>query len=193
MVIVKRFPYKALTDEEWSNKYWFTGATPADDAAWNALFNALTAQEKTCYTDNTNIVRGYGYSSDAADAVAVWSKDMTVAPNAPIAGTLATTGEKIPGDTAAWVRWGTSRFNTKGRRIYLRKYFHDVQKNTATREALTSAAITALTAFGAKMRDGTFLDARTLTAQGETDTLVGHGISPYLTRRQLRKGVKRNP
>ena len=44
LTIVTAFTYRGKAGEEWSNHYWFTGATPADSTAWRALFDALVLE-----------------------------------------------------------------------------------------------------------------------------------------------------
>jgi hypothetical protein len=193
LVIVKQFTYRGDATEEFSNDYHFTGATPADATAWKALADALITQEKTCYTNGARVVRAYGYDSDAANAHAVWSWDY-LANATTVAGTMAQTGGQLPaGDQAAQLRWKTSRLNTKGKPIYLRKYFHAVPVAPAAPDYVLATAVTALGAFGGKMRDGTFLDARTLTARGHTDTLVSHLAGQFITTRTLKRRGKRPP
>jgi hypothetical protein len=190
VILVKRMSYRTQ-QEEWSNEYHFTGATPADATAWKALADALITQEKTCYVAGVTVVRAYGYDSDAANAHAVWSYDYA-ANSASVPGTLTSTSAVIAsGDQAAWVRWKTSRLNTKGKPIYLRKYFHGGTIGTGSPDFITTAWATALAALGTKMRDGTFLDARTLTARGHTDTLVGSTAAVYITTRTLKRRGKR--
>lgn len=196
MTLIKRMTYRGVATEEWSNKYFFTGSTPADSTAWLALFTALTAQEKTLYDSNHKIIRGYGYSSDADDAVAVWSRDLTTGGLSIISGTLSGTTVMRPGDAAAWIRWKTSRLSVKGKPIYLRKYYHGIWTEQASPTAaqadnILAAQLTAYDAFGLKMRDASFLDARTLTAAGHSDTLVGHNYSSYVTTRTLKRRGKR--
>lgn len=192
LVLIKRMTYRGIATEEWSNAYMLSGAKPADSTAWRAVFDALCAQERTCYTNESSIIGGYGYDSVADSATAVWSVDLTVTPNTPLPGTLAQTGNKIAGDQAAWVRWGLDKFNSKGKRIYLRKYFHSGRVDATNQDTLYSGWTTALNAFGAKLQDGSFLDARVLTDSHGT-ALVGHGVGPYITTRTLKRRGKRPP
>lgn len=188
LTIVKAFEYRSAV-EEFSNQYWFTGDVPADAAAWTALFDALVLQEKTIYPALVTVVRGYGYASDADDATAVWVHDIAAA---PVAGTLVTTGgNRQAGDAAVWARWKTSRTNTKGRAIYLRKYYHPAYATTADEDTVLTLQRNALFNFGAKMSDGTFLSARTITARGHTDTIVNYDRSLYVTTRTLKRRGKR--
>jgi len=194
MTIIKRMTYKGDPTEEWSNKYHLSGADPADAAAWLALFNALTAQEKTLYESTHVIVRGYGYTSDASTAAAVWSRDLTAVGNTTIPGTFANSGGiRSPGDTAAWVRWKTSRLSVKGKPIYLRKYYHGVALNSTNNDSpIATAQVTAYAAFGTKLLDGSFLDGRTIRAPGQSsETLLGSSVSSYPTTRTLKRRGKR--
>lgn len=195
MTIIKKFTYRG-SPEEWSNQYWLTGSTPADDTAWLALFNALATEEKTLYGSGHSIVRAYGYTSAAPGATAAYTRDLEPSLST-IPGTLAlnTASTVAPGDAAVWIRWKTSRVTSPGgKAIYLRKYYHGVQlaeDASSNNDALTANQITALTAFAAKMWDGSFLDARKITSAGTTDTILGAGISPYVTTRTLKRRGKR--
>lgn len=193
LVIVKRFNYRGDANEEWSNRYMLTGATPADSTAWRALFDALVAEEKKLYAASTAVIKGYAYNKVPVKGdSAVWNVDMRVAPNAVVPGTFVgspyTPG---PGDTAGWVRWGLDRF-VNGKRVYLRKYFHPAYLDTSGFDALATTWKTAATAFGGKMRDGTFLDARTVTDRLGS-AVVGAGVSSYPTTRTLKRRGKRPP
>lgn len=196
VVVIKSFEYRGHA-EEFSNEYTFTGATPADAAAWRTLFDALVLQEKTCYPSLVTVVAGYGYDSEAANAHAVWSVDMTVSPNAPVAGTCAlnTTDRMSPGDCAVWVRWKTDRLNSRGKPVYLRKYFHGAINQGGgtidTPDLVSVPQHTALLALGAKLHDGSFIDARVVKAAGHTDAIVNHGVSTYITTRTLKRRGKR--
>lgn len=191
--MIKRFTYRGNANEEWSNQYWFTGSTPADGTAWRALFDALVLQEKTCYPPTTQVIGGYAYNDVAPTATAVWSVDLTVAPNTVVPGTLASGGAlSYPGDVAMWLRWGLDRFNTKGKRVYLRKYFHDCIFPGSTPDALQTAQKAAVLALGAKLDDGSFISARRITDRLGTAT-VGHAVSTYATTRTLKRRGKRPP
>lgn len=195
VTVIKRIPYRGDPNEEYSNSYYFTGSTPGDAAAWRSLFDNLVTQEKTLYPAAVSVVRGYGYDSDAADAHAVWSVDLTVSPDSPVPGTLGVgSSYTMPMDDAFWVRWKTSRTTSKGKPIYLRKYFHPAQRSTTAPNAdtLDTTQRTAALAFGLKMRDGTFGTGRTLVAPGHSsDVLTSHAASVYITTRTLKRRGKR--
>lgn len=191
VTLVKKMTYRGDPNEEWSNKYFLTGGVPASDADWLALVNALKTAEKAVYSSDSTIVRAYGYDSDALNADAVYVRDM-VAASETVAGTASGTGGVIPQrESAAWVRWKTSR-RARGKAIYLRKYFHCVFASSTATDQPSANAITILTAFGAKMRDGTFLDGRTVRARGQTgETFLGHSCSAYMTTRELKRRGRR--
>ena len=192
LTIVKRFSYRGDASEEWSNKYLLTGSTPADSAAWRALFDALVLEEKKLYRVQTSVVAGYGYNSAAEDAHAVWNVDLDIAPNTPVPGTMAVAGDRFSGDQACWVRWGLDRMNSKGKRVYLRKYFHDGTRDSVNIDNPAPGYVTALAAFGTKLRDGSFVGGRVITDHLGT-AVVGSGVSSYMTTRTLKRRGKRPP
>lgn len=194
VTLIKTMTYRADATEEYSNQYWLTGAVPADATAWKALADALIAQEKLVYPSVVVVVRAYGYDSDLDTATAVWSWDYAAA-GTSVPGTFAPGANPLaPGDGACWVRWKTSRLNTKGKAIFLRKYFHPAVmagSDINTHDNVMTAQKTALAALGTKLRDGTFLDGRTITARGQTDTIVSSAGSTYVTTRTLKRRGKR--
>lgn len=193
LTVIKRFTYRGNANEEWSNTYAFTGATPADSSAWRTLFDALVTEEKKVYSNTTSVVGGYGYDSIPAKGDhAIWSVDLTVTPNVVVPGTLPLAGDPFSGDQAAWVRWGLDRFNSNGKRVYLRKYFHGGWKATGATDQLHTAYVTALAGFGAKLDDGTFATSRRICDK-DGMVPVGHAVSPFVTTRTLKRRGKRPP
>jgi hypothetical protein len=190
LTIVKKFTYRGNAAEEWSNQYWFDGAIPADTAAWDALEAALVAQEKTVYSNHTFVVASYGYDSDADNAHAVYVRDRSAA---PVAGTLVTGGvPALPGDTAAMLAWKTSRVNTRGKPIYLRKYYHDVYSSGGDPgDNLMTAQRTAMNALGAKLHDGTFIDGRKIRSRLHPEVILSHATALMVTTRTLKRRGKR--
>jgi len=196
IILVKRFTYRGDATEEFSNGYHLSGSVPSDGTAWQTLIDALVAQEKTCYTADATIVRAYGYDSDADNATAVYVKDWLAGGGSGVAGTLTVESGALRnmGDTAVWVRWKTSRLNSKGKPIFLRKYFHDAWSHASNAPDQTSTnQLTALNAFGVKLRDGSFTEARTLRSQHHAETLVGSAGGAYLTTRTLKRRGRRPP
>lgn len=193
MTIIKRFTYRDDSMEEFSNHYLLSGATPADDTEWNALFTALSNQERSLFAAGVEIVRAYGYNSPADNAVAVWAKDLTVAPNSPLPGQLSAVGiDGLPGDVAFWVRWNLDRRNTRGRPVYLRKYFHGAFFNTTDGDEMEPSQKAAAADFADALYDGTFYQSRTVVDK-LGNVPIGKAVSTYVTTRTLKRRGKRPP
>lgn len=115
VVVKKSFGYRGGT-QIWSNRYHFNGGTPADNTAWNTLFDAIVAAEKAIYDAGITIVEAVGYV--AGSTISAHSKSYTTA------GTATYTGDRSPGDCAALLRYATAARTSKGHPIYLFNYFH---------------------------------------------------------------------
>jgi len=192
--IKNSYRHGALT-EEWSNHYHLTGPDPDDAAAWKALVDAFIAEERKFLPDTTTIPRAYGYVSDADTATAVYSVDYRVAPLTPVNGViLSTDGVMTPSDAAMWIRWKLSRNNTKGRPVYLRKYYHGVMRTNGTSQALgdtpSPTQVTAYTNFATLLSSGAGVLTRKIRdTQGAT--IIGTGVSSWITTRTLKRRGKR--
>lgn len=115
VVIRKSFGYRGGT-QVWSNRYHFNGGTPADNTAWNTLFDAVVADEAPIYDAGITITEAVGYT--AGSTIAAHSKSYTTV------GTATYTGNRSPGDCAALLRYATAARTSKGHPIYLFNYFH---------------------------------------------------------------------
>jgi hypothetical protein len=189
ITLIKKFTYRGDPLEEFSNDYHFTGSVPADGTAWLALIDALVAQEKLVYGSGVAVIAAYGYDSDDPTAHAVYSHTYTT----PVAGTLTTSsGYQCPGDAAVWVRWKTSRLNSKGKPIYLRKYFHDAfNQGVGNVDLPIAVQVTALNTFGTKLFDGSFIDGRTIRSRAHAETITERTACTYITTRTLKRRGKR--
>lgn len=195
LTIIKEMDYRG-NQEQWSNQYWFATVAPSDDAAWRAYFDSIVAIEKTLYDASVEVVAGYGYDDNSDGAHAVWSVDLKVSPETPVAGTCSITTPAIlaPGDAAFWIRWKTGRRNSKGKPIYLRKYYHGAAavSNTLNDQLATSQRNAAL-AF-AETLDGTDNTYDGLVGRGHiSDTIESVAASTYITTRTLKRRGKRTP
>lgn len=196
ITLVKKFAAKGNANELFSNTYSLRGTTPADNAAWTALCDLLIAQEKTLYHSGVSVVKAYCYASDADDAATVFVYDKTAA---PVAGTCPVTFQTecgAPADVVGWIRWKTPRLTTKGRPIYLRKFYHGVpvtMVQNAASDALTGTWVTRANAFRAKLTDGTLATDRTITGPGRIEDMVSSTAATIASTRQLKKGRRRPP
>lgn len=190
IVLVKKFTYRGAL-EEWSNRYHFSDTAPTTPAAWKTLVDALAAQEKTIYQADIRIIRAYCYTDTSQDAAS--TIDYT-ALGAEIPGTFSSGGvPPDPGDCAMWIRWATSATNSRGKPIYLRKYYHGVvnSANTVGNDAVNGPQKAALLALGNKLRDGTLTDFTLCGPSGAAAGVVA--VSQWSTTRTLKRRGKRPP
>jgi len=189
IVLIKSFSYRGHA-EEWSNVYHFSESPPTTPAAWKTLVDLVIAQEKTCYGTGCKVVRAYCYADSDNDATT--SIDYTLL-GAEVPGTLPQL-DQIPqaGDAAVWIRWVTAKHNTKGKIVYLRKYFHNAMVNsTGGADVIYTAQKNAMQAFGDKLTNGT-ITGFTLCGKDGTDALTA-SVSPFVTTRTLKRRGKRPP
>lgn len=189
ITLIQTFTYRDVP-EEFSNRYHFTGEPPADDAGWTTLVSSLATIVASVFSSNVHIVRAYGYLSDTTDAVA--TVDFTVTPHSPIAGTAGPVGTMAPGDDAMTLRWDTGRKNSRGKTIYLRKYYHGVGMDTSDSDKVNSAQLDNLQAAGASLiADWGSSSSKLCGPDGVTPTLPH--ASPWITTRTLKRRGRRPP
>jgi hypothetical protein len=123
--IIKSFPYEGAT-KQFSNRYHFTGGTPADSAHWAAMLALIYAQEKLIYGSEVTIIGATGY--DAGSDLPVYSNA------ASIAGTYSpgATTVRAPGDCVAIGRWSTAARTSKNHPVYLFSYWHGVYRDPSS-------------------------------------------------------------
>jgi len=191
IVITKQFSYRGDATEQWSNKYWLTGAPPASPAGWETLFNQVCNLERTCYTAASKIVGGVGYSDNDEHAHAVWTIDEAqITPG--LAGSLvAVAGQGFAGDQAGMVSWRTSRKNSRGKWIYLRKYFHGGNQDSADPDLISSTTHQAYEALAAHLLQGDWAGGRRIRSQLQDEELTVASGSWYMTTRSLKRRGKR--
>jgi hypothetical protein len=185
VISVKQFTYRGVA-EEWSNGYTFAGAAPADPAAWDALFDAIWANEQKFLLPDVKRVHAYGYADP--NGVTTRGKAFTPA-GAGNQGTMTLPGGafQIPGDVAACVRFRVGQ-NSKGRPRYLTKYVHGGYLRAADQLDVSWSGFL-VTGLGA-MRDGTLPGGAKLCAPDGTLAGVPEPI-PWLTTRTLKRRGKR--
>jgi hypothetical protein len=191
LTVVKRFTYRTDPTEEFSNTYHFKNPPPGDDASWQVLLDDVVNHEKAVFPPDVFYARAYGYDSDDPNAHNVFVHEYpdTGGP----AGTFPITGSfaRFAGDQASLCLWTTSRLNTRGKKIYLRKYFHAGFTESAGGDALETTYLVALQNFvgltGIQAVHGG------LRSLGHDETIVGYGVSPYVTTRTLKRRGKRPP
>lgn len=191
ITVIKKFTYRDQ-GEEWSNTYHFSGPTPADSAAWKTLADAIIAKERTFLSTHTKFVRAYGY--EPGNESSVWQWNYEGPPDTSVAGVSTWAASAFaPGDAAMTVRWYTGELSSPGgKKIYCRKYFHDVEMNPADPDEVAPSVLTSLNTFGAGMIDGSLPAGRKYCGpQGAV--LSAPAANPYITTRTLKRRGKRPP
>jgi hypothetical protein len=129
--IEKTFLYRQAT-RTFTNRYHFTGGTPADDTHWHTLFDNIVAGEKAIYSTRVTIVAavGYGAGSDLPVSSKTYSQ----------AGTWTPGGSDVqcPGDCVALERWSTAARTSKNHPVYLYSYWHGVYRDSSDPDTLAS-------------------------------------------------------
>lgn len=192
VVTVQKFKYRGV-DEEWSQKYHFTGDHPSDDAGWIALIGALLPLIQVINTDRVTLIRAYGYNTTDPGHAADYVYECADHGGVLVGDQNTSIADVAPGDAASWVRWKTGRTNTHGKPIYLRKYFHSVilsGESDDNQDSLDATYKTNLAAFGATV----------LASSGAWPGLAGpDGVAPpgpivassFVTTRTLKRRGKR--
>lgn len=190
-VVVKQFEYRDDPAEQWTNKYWLSGPPPGPSSEWRILFDQLVNIEKNVYTSRTKVVGGYGYNDNSDTAVATWGVDLT-ALGQEVSGTLPRLpGNDFAGDQAGIINWKTERKSTRGKWIYLRKYFHDGQVSPTDSDALSTETIAAYDTFAGHLELGDWAGARTLQSQRGPEVITFSGSTGWVTTRTLKRRGKR--
>jgi hypothetical protein len=180
--VMKTFPFKGGS-RTWSNRYHFTGGTPADAAHWHTLMDNVTTAEKAVHNSQTEIVECFGYA--AGSDVPVASKVYA------LAGTVsgASNFTYVPGEVAGLVRWSTAARSTKNHPIYCFSYYHGIlcnDTNPTTIDLMDVNQKTALSTYATDwvtgFSDGTITAVRA-TPNGATAT--GSAVEEYVTHRDF--------
>jgi hypothetical protein len=101
-----------------------------------------------------------------------------------------TSAIKLPGDTALTIRWNTPDFNSRGKRIYCRKYMHDVYESSSDRDKPDTGQVSNYNVFASKLIDGTLPGSfKYCGPQGAV--LSSPAVGTYLTTRTLKRRGKR--
>lgn len=182
---IKRFTYRG-TSEDWSNTYYFEGTQPADFSGFENIAEAIAAQEKSFLPSTHEVVEWYGYveGQDESEHHGFLTGNQ---------GTLTTTGGTIaPGDAAFWVRWPTGVNNSKGKPIYLRKYYHGAVADNTNHDNVLAGQRTAAKTACDTISDSLGIGPVT-NAGGDKPASDECTVSTYVTTRTLKRRGRRPP
>ena len=187
MTVIKSFEYRGIY-EEWSNQYHLTGVG-ADDAAHRAIADDLIALEIACYSDRVTVRRVLVY--DDSDNASIYTYDLSLWGGVRFGELDSTTGITMAGDAAGWVRWDTGKVSSTGKKIYLRKYFHDVHgASEADPDLLHNDWSTQYQGFGDSLLADFSGTVHIVDPEGDQPAGPARGSS-YVTTRTLKRRGRR--
>jgi hypothetical protein len=188
VTLIKAFSYRDA-EEEWSNTYGLGGAAFADYAAMLACAATLANYERNVYAATSRVVRAIIYQPGAI--ISTRTIQFLAEVGSEPTGLLSPSGSfvKWAGDQAGWIR-GKIGTSTKGKPVYVRKYFHDgfslLGDSDETMSDWRGAAMT----FAGQLQSGTAGSGRPWVGpDGETVTLLDR--SKYVTTRTLKRRGRR--
>lgn len=187
VTIVKRFTWRG-TAEEWSNSYSFSGPVPADNTEWLTLCNAIADSEVNCYMSSHAVVTYYGYAD--GDQPSVFQYDFAALGQTPKPGKLTGASGEAPvqGDGAAWVRCLVGQ-SSKGKNVYVRKYFHGVW-NSGDPDTTGTRTVTNLGAHANLMISGNLPGGRKWCSPTGRAAIAPY-VGRFITTRTLKRRGKR--
>jgi hypothetical protein len=183
--------YRGDTTEEWSNKYWLTGTPPNTSADWRTLFDAMVNLEHTCYTARSVVVSGIAYDDNSDGAHAVWTVDLAALGQTVPGALTEAAGHDFAGDQVGVVEWRTNRKNSRGKWIYLRKYFHSGIEDFTDPDLIAGTTKGNYTAFASHLFLGDTTMARKIRSQKQDEDLASHQVSDFTTTRTLKRRGRR--
>lgn len=188
VVLYKTFAYRGET-EEWGNTYHFVGDAPSTPADWRALVDDLVTLEAPLLLTTVTIERAICYED--TDDSSVYSYDLSAFGGVVSGGyNVSTSGGVVQeGGTSYMARWDTGRRSSKGKAIYLRKYWHPAVSVSGNPDTVISYVVSAVATFA--------LDVMSVSghwpglAGPDGVAPVGHLAQTYTNYRDLRKGRRR--
>lgn len=190
VVIVKSFMYRG-NPEEWSNGYHFDGDPPGSNADWRSLVDSLVTLEKPIYPATCSVVRALCYEDYSPHHDSVYTYILAdFGGNVPGTLSFGSGGTECPGDDAVFVSWKTSRVSTKGKPVWLRKYFHPAILLNTTTDSVYDDQKTKLTDFATGVLGATDDWPGLVGPDGEAPTDV-YRVSSYVTTRTLKRRGRR--
>lgn len=189
LTLTKTMNYRGDATETFSNTYWFKGPPPGNDASWEVLVNDVLTAEQKIFPASVSFYRALGYDSNDEHAQHVFSKFFASPGPAPsgIYVPNAATEINIAGDQAVMIEWATDRIGGRGKRTYLRKFFHEGFASLANTDNIGPDYVDYLIAVCdqlAEIHGG-------LRSQAHDLNTIANIVSPYVTTRTLKRRGKK--
>lgn len=190
LTLEKSFPYRG-NREHFVNVYHFA-ETPPDNAAWQGLGDLVRSLENACFPATVQHERATGHIK-GTPPVLVYEQDYAPAGEGGPAGAYVpiATEHLAPGDSAIWVRYGTTQKTSRGKPIYLRNYYHSIYYDT-TADTFSARQKANFDSLGGFMVSGIAFGGITYHRAGPRGaTAQNHATSAFITTRTLKARGKR--
>jgi len=195
LVIVKEFDYRGKR-EEWQSIYSFDPGAAFDDATWLIRANTVISHLQPAFDATTSFIRAYGYKPN--EAVSSWVHDYTAGGATPQVGTgVFTQGTKMSGDVAATFRFLSPEPSVKGKKVYIRKFWHGVYDESGSPDNLNVGQMAAISSFANAWNADQIHPGFTPWSPGVEGSgrnavkCSGPHVEPYLTTRTRHRRGKR--
>lgn len=166
---------------EYSNRYHFSGGTPATDAAWDTLRDNILNAFKLVVPAGVNAMKVDCYVPGSEVAVRTT--------NPTFAGTMALSGQApMPQDTAALLRFTTTQRTTKNHPVYLFQWLKPCYgSTTGDGQQLLAAYKTLITTYGNAWISG-FSDGSVTHVKAGPNGAVAQSlfVDPYIRHHDFR-------
>lgn len=185
--IVKSVSFRGV-NQEFSNRYHYEGASMTSSQAAQLAAN-VAAAEKVFHATDVNFVRYHVWLDTGSPGTS------SMLSQGPLSGTGATTpNTSMDRERAVLVRWPAGT-DSRGRPVYLRKWYHccgsfggitfaaSILQQTASFSGSQKTSIESAAASLETVSDGT--DAKTLAAPPGRTRAGGAQAHPYLEHHQL--------
>lgn len=189
VTVIKRMPYRASTDEEFSNTYELKDPPPQTPQEWSALTDSLIAHEEPIYPAFVHFLRVYGYNTSDPKAHHVYAHDYEQAGQIHTGTYVPSANENVgAGDQASVVEWRTDQVGQKGKPIILKKFHHTPYINAAGSSDELGTQYKAQLDIYASSMQGVWGGPFTINHPGN---IISASALPYVTTRTLKRRGKR--
>jgi len=192
---VKSFSYRDVAGEQWSSSYHFNATPPSTPTTWKIVVDALANAEALALPTGTTIIQAYGYATDVPTDPSVYGWNYVTGGDVK-SGAAGPPGDasRLAGDQALMFYAKLAELNSKGRAIFLRKYWHGGYNLATDPDRISATYKTTLQTFLTKLVSGSIVELGVWRAQRSSSPIIASGVDPWVTTRTLkRRGKKKRP